>query len=165
MSDPRRDRGPQRSGGSPQQRQQEPKLDSLWPGYLRNGYFGEAGGLRPELVNRHRMEQLAREMAAAHPGLTPHQARRFFQHCRAIESRLRVAPSSWPSEHEQVLKLDVFAADALAKPKIPLLFHEFIRANVERVSSEEQFLRGFLPHFEALLGFGAQFFNRNRERP
>lgn len=167
MADPRRDRGPggPRSGGPPPPRQEQ-TLEQLWPGYLKDGYFDETGALRPELVSRSRMEPLGRAMAEARPGLTPHQARRFFHHCRAIESRLRAGTSSWSHEREQLLRLDVFGADALGKqpPKIPQMFHDFVRRNVERAITEEQFLRGLLPHFEALLGFGARFFNRNRER-
>jgi hypothetical protein len=36
-----------------------------------------------------------------------------------------------------------------------VLFHDFIRRNVAAVHSEKEFLQGFLPHFEALVGFGS----------
>lgn len=149
----------------------EQSLRELWPDYLNGGYFDSGGGLRPELTGRSQSEELARSMARSRPGLTPHQARRFFQHCRMIEARLckvrgREREEAWRRVREQVQRLDVFAADALAKrpAKIPRLFHDFIRANVEQIETCDDFLRGFLPHFEALMGFGARFLNRNRDR-
>jgi hypothetical protein len=140
-------------------------LDEAWPHYLRDGYFDEAGHLRPEYVARERMEPLVRTMSDTWPGLTMHQVRRFFQHCRAIEARLRARSSTWPAEDTVFRKLDVAAADAVGKStqKIPRLFHDFIRRNVAAVRSEKDFLKGFLPHFEALVGFGAPFL-RERER-
>jgi len=164
---PDRGAGSRRHGQAGQQApRQDLRLAEFWPGYLQGGYFDQTGALRPELVTRGKVEPLARAMAEGRPGLTPHQARRFFQHCRGIEARLRARVSSWALQREQLLRLDVFAADALAKalPKVPLLFHDFIRQNVERVHTEDDFLRGFLPHFEAVLGFGTRYFNRNRDR-
>ena len=57
------------------------------------------------------------------------------------------------------------AADAFGKmpPKIPEIFHDFIKSNVAAVKNEKDFLKGFLPHFEALVGFGSQYF-KERER-
>jgi DUF310 family protein family protein len=129
-----------------------------WPDCVADGYFDQSGHLLPGYMERGRMEQLARDMAGSRPELTMHQVRRFFQHCRAIEARLR-AGSSWAAEQAVFRKLDVAAADAFGKspPKIPELFHDFIKKNVAAVRTETDFLDGFLPHFEALVGFGTQF--------
>ena len=110
------------------------------------------------------MEQLAEKMAGARPELTTHQVRRFFQHCRAIEARLR-AGASWAGEQAMFRKLDIAAADAFGKSpqKIPERYTSSSRENVAAVRTEKDFLDGFLPHFEALVGFGTQFF-RERER-
>ncbi len=138
--------------------------EESWPQRLRRGYFDATGHLRPEYVSRELIEPLAEDMSKAKPSLTMHQVRRFFQHCRAIEARLR-AGSTWAAEQAAFRKLDVAAADAFGKSpqKIPESFHEFIRCNVATVHDEKDFLEGFLPHFEALVGFGASFF-RERER-
>jgi CRISPR type III-A-associated protein Csm2 len=108
------------------------------------------------------MEKLARMMADA--GLTATQIRRYFQHCRAIEARLRAKSSTWERERIVFMRLDEAAADAVGKrpPKIPDIFHEFIRTNVEAVKTEHDFLDGFLPHFEALVGFGSAHFKNER---
>lgn len=140
-------------------------LADLWPNYLTQGYFDEAGNLRNEFVVRDKIQPLAEAMSRASPALTIHQIRRFFNHCRAIEARIRAGTSTWAAEEAEFRKLDVAAADAFGKSpqKIPQLFHDFIKHNVAAVKSEKDFLKGFLPHFEALVGFGSQFF-KERER-
>lgn len=151
--------------GGRSDRPQERTLNELWANYLRHGYFDNAGNLHAELVRRDRLEPFAKAMADGSPALTRHQLRRFFQHCRAIEAKLKAAASNWRAEEAAFRQLDIAAADALAKAprKIPRLFHDFIKANVAAVKTEKDFLKGFLPHFEALVGFGSQYF-KERER-
>ena len=141
--------GPPRS--SPQ------TVGDVWPRYLQDGYFNSDGSLRREYVSRDKVEALIGAMARSEPKLNQHQVRRFFQHCRALEARLRARKTTWAKLECEFCKLDAAAADAAGKspPKIPPLFHDFIRRNVAAVHSEEDFLQGFIPHFEALVGFGA----------
>lgn len=131
----------------------------------QSGYFDAAGNLRSEFVARDWIAPIAQAMSKAHPPLTMHQVRRFFQHCRAIEAKVRAGTSTWAAEEAAFRQLDVAAADAFGKspPKIPEQFHAFIKSNVAAVKNEKDFLKGFLPHFEALVGFGTQFF-KERER-
>lgn len=150
-----RDRPPQRP---------EKTLRDFFPDYLKTGYFDADGNLKLELVKRENMEPLAEEMTKAFPKLTSNQIRRYFQHCRAIETSLQSKQKTWEQVLADFYKLDVSAADAYGKDtkKIPRIFHDFIKANVAAVKTEDDFLKGFLPHFEALLGFGAQFFQKER---
>ena len=162
----RDDRGQGRGGSQHRgQRPPEKTLDQMWSGYLTAGYFGADHHLKPELVSRRLVEPLVSEMGRAWPPLVNHQVRRFFQHCRAIEARLKAKTSTWSAEEAAFRMLDVAAADAFGKAhkKIPQLFHDFIQRNVAAVKTEKDFLEGFLPHFEALVGFGAQHL-RERER-
>lgn len=131
-----------------------------WPDYLKDGYFDAEGNLKVEYVSRERVEPLAQKMAS----LTIHQVRRYFGHCRAIETRLKSGGAAWQKLWPEVKKLDVAAADGAAKqpPKIPSLFHDFIRRNVDKIQTKDDFLRGFLPHFEALVGFGQAYFKKER---
>ncbi|MBA4158563.1 MAG: type III-A CRISPR-associated protein Csm2 [Gemmatimonadetes bacterium] len=147
----RQDQGGQRPA------QEIQHVEQLWPDYLRGGYFDQEGNLCIEYVRRKEVEPLVREMARARPALSQGQLRRFFQHCRRIEARLKAKEASWPQVQVQVTMLDSAAQDAHGKspPKIPALFADFLRHNVEAISSEKDFLRGFLPHFEALVGFGS----------
>jgi len=142
-----------------------PPEESLSDILRTSGYFDATGNLRTEFVARNRLVPIAEDMANARPALTAHQVRRFFQHCRAIEAKLRAKTSTWAAEESAFRMLDVAAADAFGKsqPKIPELFHDFIKSNVAAVKNEKDFLKGFLPHFEALVGFGSQYF-KERER-
>lgn len=151
-----RDRGPHRQ---PEPRRPE-RVEELFPDYLHEGYF-DGDRLRGEFLERTRMDPLARAMAFAHPALTSHQVRRFFQHCRRIQARLR-AGSTWPEEEADFRKIDAFAADARAKAKAPPIFEDFVRRNVVAVRDERDFTKGFMAHFEALLGFGARHFRERR---
>ncbi|MBI3462701.1 MAG: type III-A CRISPR-associated protein Csm2 [Planctomycetes bacterium] len=142
-----------------------PNEESLSDILRRTGYFDASGNLRIEFVSRDRLVPIAKDLAGARPPLTPHQIRRFFQHCRAIEAKLRAMTSTWAAEEAAFRLLDAAAADAFGKnpPKIPELFHDFIKSNVAAVKNEKDFLKGFLPHFEALVGFGSGYF-KERER-
>jgi CRISPR type III-A-associated protein Csm2 len=142
-----------------------PTEESLSDILRGSGYFDAAGNLRIDFVVRDRLVPIAKDLANAQPPLTAHQVRRFFQHCRAIEAKLRAKTSTWAAEEAAFRQLDVAAADAFGKmqPKIPELFHDFIKSNVAAVKNEKDFLKGFLPHFEALVGFGSQYF-KERER-
>jgi CRISPR type III-A-associated protein Csm2 len=134
-----------------------------WPDCAKDGYFVD-GCLHTGYVVRERMEELAQAMAEEKPPLTTNQIRRFFQHCRAIEARLRARTSTWERERIEFMKLDVSVADAFGKSpkKVPQIFHDFIQKNVAAVKTEKDFLDGFLPHFEALVGFGSAYFRNER---
>lgn len=163
---------PPRGGQGPGREQpQERTLDQIWPDYLRQGYFEDAEKktLRKDLVSRARVQPLVEEMAVrARPNLKNNQLRRFFQHCRAIEAKIRGGTATWGDVRAEFLKLDSAAADAYrggkGDSKIPQIFHDFIKRNVEAVRDENEFLGGFLPHFEALVGFAAQFVKDQTER-
>jgi len=139
-----------------------PDLDRLWPDYLRHGYFDDEGTLRVEFVERALVDPLVKAMANAHPPLTAAQLRRFFQHCRRVETRLRSRESTWAQVRPKVMFLDAAAQDAAGKrpAKIPKLFFEFITRNIAALKAERDFLEGFVPHFEALVGFGSLYLRR-----
>jgi CRISPR type III-A-associated protein Csm2 len=135
-----------------------------WVVLYKGGYFDEAGYLRREFVLREPVDDLARQIQHDGPGLTRTQARRFFQHCRRIEQRLKVGKLKWEAVRADVLKLDEVAADSISRdqPKIPRRFHDFIMHNVRAIQSERDFLEGFMRHFEALVAFGYGYFKKDR---
>lgn len=145
------------------QRWNDMPLRKLWHERYQAGYFVD-GHLRPEFVRRADIEPLVRELSQGvrfdgefYPPLATHQLRRFFGHSRLIERELRVRQKEWGAMLPAVVKLDGSAQDALGKhePKIPVSFHEFIEWNVAAVKSQRDFLDGFLPHFEAVVGFSS----------
>lgn len=172
MSNHRRPGGGTASGGR-RDRYSRPApqaVKDLWPDYLKGGYFDRDGNLKLEFVSRETVEPLVRAMCLdgdrpRKDGLTSHQVRRYFGHCRAIEMRLKSATRpAWASVLPELKKLDIAAADGFAKQpcKIPDLFHDYIKCNVAAMESEKDFLKGFLPHFEALVGFGTRYFKKER---
>jgi len=135
--------------------------------YLAGGYFDERGNLRPELVEREPLERLAREMAQDRPSLTSTQVRRYFGHCRAIETQIlaeseRDRHEKWLGCYKDLMITDAVAAKARepGKEKIPQLFADYITINVKAAKTSKDFLEGFIYHFEALVGFGSQHFKK-----
>lgn len=159
---PQGPRDPGGRGGSGQRPRKS--IPDFWPGYLEGGYFNEQGHLRIEYVSRERVEILVQEICRDRPLLTPHQVRRYFGHCRALETRLRTGGAAWEDVLPEVKKLEIAAADGYHKqqPKIPELFYEFIRRNVDKIKTRKDFLQGFLPHFEAFVGFGQVYLDKVR---
>ena len=123
--------------------------------------------LQTDFVSRAKVDALAEILAGGvRPKLTTGQTRRFFNHCREIERRLQVEGESWHEVAASFQSLSAHAQYARSGRKIPQEFQRFIDDNVDRVSSADDprdaFLRGFLPHFEALVGFGAAYMRENR---
>ena len=146
---------PQRRRPDRGRRREAPKLPT--------GYFAtdeqNRRYLRPMFVARKTVDPLAHQLARqARPALTTGQMRRFFNHCRLLERRLQADGENWEQVAAGFEVLCSHAQYAQSAHKIPADFRRFIDENVQRVVADsnprEAFLRGFLPHFEALVGFG-----------
>ena len=158
------------SGGQPGQRRQRdrrrprnaPPVPALPTAYFDQDDEGEPY-LLPAFVSRTTLDPLAQRLATAHPPLTTGQMRRFFNHCRQLERRLNVEGETWQQVSASFEALSAHAQNASSgqSAKIPIDFQRFIDGNVMRVSSSDDprkaFLDGFMPHFEALVGFGAAY--------
>ncbi len=122
--------------------------------------------LQPDFVSKKNVDPLAQQLAyRSNPKLTTGQMRRFFNHCRELERQLKVDNESWHQVAAGFEALCYHAQNAVAAHKIPGEFQDFIDDNVKRVGSakepERAFLDGFLPHFEALVGFGAKYMRKD----
>ena len=156
---PGRNRGRQDRGGRPDGRQQERNI----PAFPDSYFILDQGKpcLHAGFVSKRTVDPLAAAMANANPRLSTGQIRRFFNHCREIERRLKVDGESWPQVAADFESLSAHAQYACFGPnrKIPAVFRRFIDDNVNRVTSSTDprvaFLEGFVPHFEALVGYGA----------
>ena len=150
----RRDRG----RGSPGRRSSSdlPQFPDTYFGNDDNG----RDYLRADFVAKRSVEPLAKYLARdSRPSLTTSQIRRFFNHCREIERRLNVDGQSWAQVSARFESLCSHAQYATSANKIPKEFQRFIDENVKRVTSAQDsrtaFVDGFVPHFEALVGFFA----------
>ena len=133
-------------------------------------YFGiddrGRGYLQADFVSKRNVEPWAKHLARnSRPSLTTSQIRRFFNHCREIERRLNVDGQSWAQVSARFESLCSYSQYARSVNKIPEEFQTFIDDNVRRVTSAEDprkaFVDGFVPHFEALVGFGAAHMRRD----
>lgn len=155
--------GPPRGGGAPRYR------PDLWDDFPKEYFAADENNrpcLLPDFVSKAKVDPRVRYLAEeALPNLTTGQARRFFNHCREIERRLEVEGESWEAVSASFASLQCHAQNAEAGRKIPREFQDFIDRNVERVNASsdprKSFLDGFLPHFEALIGFGAAYRNKD----
>ena len=127
-------------------------------------YFGiddsGRGYLQADFVSKRNIDPWAKHLTKnSEPKLTASQIRRFFNHCREIERRLNVDGQSWAQVSARFESLCSHAQYARSAKKIPEEFQQFIDDNVRRVTSAQDpgkaFVDGFVPHFEALVGFAA----------
>ena len=147
----RRDRG-----GGDRSKPQREALPKFPDSYFETDNQGRSY-LQTDFVSKKNVDPLAKQLA--YRKLSTGQIRRFFNHCREIERQLKVDGKSWHQVSAGFEALCYHAQNAVAAHKIPREFQDFIDENVKRVVSAEEpektFLDGFLPHFEALVGFGA----------
>ncbi len=161
---------PQSSGGQAVGRQNAPQQQTSnyrYQGQFPDSYFeaDEQGKiyLLTDFVAKSKVDGLAQHLTHqnSRPALTTGQIRRFFSHCREIERRLKADGENWPQVAADFVSLSAHAQYARSSGKIPEDFRQFIDENVKKVTSWEDprtaFLDGFVPHFEALVGFGAKY--------
>ena len=171
--DPPQGRASGRKGGRPGGRRSgpgsrgrpRPGRAGAAPPKLPDSYFQADGHghpcLRAEFVAKTKLDPYVQAFKNGSPSLTVGQLRRFFNHCREIERQLTIESKSWQRVAAAFASTSAHAHNACAaRPKkIPVEFRDFIDANVNRVLGSDDpktsFLRGFLPHFEAIVGFGA----------
>ena len=156
----RRDDRRGRGGGGGRQDEPLPEFPAVYFGTDREGNRYRL----TDFVAREKVDVLASGLGQR--GLTTGQLRRFYNYCRSIERQLKVEGYSWQQVAADFEKLAFHAQYAQSSRKIPWEFRQFIDANVGRVKAaegqqREAFLEGFLPHFEALVGFAAAHLRDN----
>ena len=151
--------GYKKQGGQGQHRGKNPGSRGLPQGYLREGYFSSDGHIREELLTT-TAEAVAKSFGEAFPKLTTGQLRRFYGHVKTAEKSYQY------SGDERKLVLDIkalasFVAEAQGKKKVPREFYKFIKINTEKVQSDRDVLRGFMPHFQAAVGYFYYYYPSN----
>jgi CRISPR type III-A-associated protein Csm2 len=121
---------------------------------LSKGYFIEKGFIRKEFIL-----ELPKELASLfskNPALNKStQIRKYFDYCRKIEGIFKVK-KNFNYVVSELPRLNYHIHNALNKkpPLISKEFCEFVEKNVElAIQSEENFLKGFINHFEAVIGY------------
>jgi len=121
--------------------------------YLQKGYFDDKGNPLPEIIIDW-PKAIADTLSGIRPPMSSSQLRgAFFTEVRRLEKRLD-ATHDFNAIRPEILKLRAFAADRRKKRKIPLLFEEFIEANLRWATrGEKEFRKGFVPHFECVVAY------------
>jgi CRISPR type III-A-associated protein Csm2 len=122
------------------------------PGYPK--YFGPEGHTRVELLLKE-AENVAN--CFERDGLKRHQLRAFYDHAKRQLQRLQCGVP-FAGVHPEIAKLKAFAADRAqrAENKLPSSFKQFIDHNVNAITDQKSFEKGFMPHFEAVVAYCAR---------
>jgi len=148
-----RSQGNRPRGGPPGASGHSRECEEAFPdGYPR--YFGPDGHTRVELLLKE-----AENLAACfeREGLKRHQLRAFYDHAKRQLQRLQHG-ASFGAVHPEVAKLKAFAADRAGRAEnpLPLSFKKFIDSNVDAVTDQNSFEKGFMQHFEAVVAYCAR---------
>jgi len=118
--------------------------------YLKHTYWQSRKDLNPLYLNEW-AERIARELVQAK--LDPLWLERVFEYVKRLAVRLENG-ADWKKEvYTDLLRLESMAAKAVENGEVPEFFYRFVRKNLKEVKSPSDFLRAFLPHFEAVLAF------------
>ncbi len=91
--------------------------------------------------------------------LKNHQLRRFFNHVKEADNRLRMT-NDWNCVKLDVKKLSPFVSEAKGKGKIPHSFYEFIDENVKQINARIDF-EAFVEHFQAVVAYFTYRYPKN----
>jgi CRISPR/Cas system CSM-associated protein Csm2 small subunit len=136
------------SSGKPDKGSEDDLFYDAYPQYLT-----PQGNTRVDLITIE-AEKLA--LRFEKDGLRRHQLRAFYDHAKRQFQRL--AYVSFGEVHPEIARLKIFAADRASRSinPLPTSFRIFIDRNVDAVSDEMKFRKGFMPHFEAVVAYCAR---------
>lgn len=117
-------------------------------------YFDTDGKPRIEIVLSEAQDVAD---AFANDKLRRSQLRAFYGHAKSQLQRLQHG-ADFREVHFEVARLKVFASDRAARSEnqLPKSFKDFIDRNVDAVRDQKSFEKGFMPHFEAVVGYCAR---------
>jgi CRISPR type III-A-associated protein Csm2 len=120
-------------------------------GYLQGGYFESDGHIKEALLTT-AADSIGKSFGQGYPKMTTGQLRRFYGHAKTAEKGYQFTAD------EKKLVLDIKAlesvvAEAQGKKKVPREFYQFIKKNTDTIKDGKDVLKGFLPHFQAVVAF------------
>lgn len=119
---------------------------------LSNGYFLKDDYIRKEFVLDYAKE-LAKEFSKNENVNKSNQIRKYFDYCDKIHGVFK-AKKDFFFVQAELPKVIPHLNNALKKGLITNDFYSFMEKNIELALIEEKnFTKGFIPHFEAVIGF------------
>lgn len=148
----------------------EDYLKKVFKDYLKDGYFDKTGNIHTELIDT-KAEEIVKTFGDCNMKYT--KIRKFFQHARQAQRVYESLPYEERKEEksikdlkEKIVKLKpIVYYKAKGQEKIPLGFIEFINKNIELIENcdinkvPDYVIRGFIPHFEAVIAYFKYNFN------
>lgn len=126
-------------------------IDQYWE-ELANGYFIRDDYIRKEFILTFAKE-LAEEFFKNENVNKPTQIRKYFDYCDKINGMSKVK-KDFLFVQAELPKVIPHLNNALKKGLITNDFYNFMEKNIEEALIEEKnFTKGFIPHFEAVIGF------------
>ena len=115
---------------------------------LEKGYFDPKGHIWEEFITT-TASIVAKSFGTK---LKTHQLRRFYEHAKAAENRLRMT-GDWDAVNVDIKKLGPFVSEAKGKDKIPQSFYDFVDKNIKAIKLQKDFEKGFMEHFQAVVAY------------
>jgi CRISPR/Cas system CSM-associated protein Csm2 small subunit len=119
---------------------------------INDGYFDENKCLKEKLIIQF-PKQLA-ELFSKDPKVNkPTQVRKYYDYCKNLEGILKIK-GDFNYIKPDLLQLIPLTNNAVSKGHISNSFRDFIEININQaIKSEKNFIDGFLPHFQSLIGY------------
>lgn len=123
--------------------------------FLKTGYFDKSSEgfyLRTELIVKYPLF-LAEYFTKDSDKNKPSQIRKFFDQCKLIETKFKIS-RDFKSVVSELMQIIPLANNAKQKNHISDEFFQYLQLNInEGIKSEEDFKKGFIPHFQCLIGY------------
>lgn len=119
---------------------------------ILEGYFNDKDCLKETLIIKYPKllaEQLSRDTKINKPT----QIRKYYDYCKNLEGILKIK-NDFNCILADLYQLVPLTNNALNKGNISTSFKDFLELNINQaVKSERNFIEGFLPHFQSVIGY------------
>lgn len=136
--------------------QSQSSVKTLPQEYLKNGYFDEEGYLKQELLTE-MASKIAKQFGVK---MNNSQLRKFYGHVKTAEQSYLYSGDKRKFIND-IKTLDSFVAEAKGKVKVPEVFYDFIKTNVDTIDSVKDITKGLLPHFQAVVAYFTYHYPRS----
>ncbi|MEM3373495.1 MAG: type III-A CRISPR-associated protein Csm2 [Candidatus Anstonellales archaeon] len=119
---------------------------------IDDGYFNKEDRLKESLIIKY--PQMLSVIFTSEPKKNkPSQIRKYYDYCKNLEGILKIK-NNFNAILPDLYQLIPLTINAMNKDHISNTFKDFIEININlAVKSEKNFTEGFLPHFQALIGY------------
>jgi len=134
-----------------------PPVRNLPAGYLEEGYLEKTQKnnvvIQEDLLLEH-AESIGKSLAQGRGSdtLKYSQLRKFYDYAVNCDNKLKLC-NDFELVKRDILKLSEFANYANSRKNIPEVFRMFIQKNIETIKTENDFRKGFLEHFQAVVAY------------